>query len=319
VLRAAAAGGWRGLPGGGAAELSAGPGRLRARLLADEAVVDGDGATTDLGATLEELAGMLGVDLPPPVTPSPEALLDAALAGGAGEGAPAPGVLAAAFGRPAAFRVLVSGDIPPDSVGALAAAALARVRTAPESMLLVADSTETLTPQRGRTLRHDGDGRGERALVGFRGRVAGPTAERRPDQVRAGLEVLAQLLRAALGGSAEVDTRVAWDGASATLVVEAAGEPDAAAARILEAAGRLDVTEAAVARARGAAVRAHERAVSTPEGWIEWLHFLSGAPVDPRAAHNFPATLRAVPLDRVRALAEALLDTASASVVMVAE
>jgi hypothetical protein len=163
------------------------------------------------------------------------------------------------------------------------------------------------------------DGRGSRALVGFRADISGPTADRRPEQVLAGLEVLAQALGLALeAGGHRATLRVALAGDRATITVEVRSDDPAGAARSVIATARgLTLTEATVARARGRAVDAAERAIARPAGWIEWLAFVSTNPVDPRSVHHYARTLRAVPLDRVRALASALFDPMRAGVVIV--
>jgi len=318
VLRAAAPGGWRGLTGGAPADGTA-PAGLRTSLRADETVAAAAGALSELPAVIDALAGLMAGTVPAGAVLSPDAALDAALAGASPDARAAPAALAARFGRPSDFRVVISGDVAPDTLIAMVGPRLSRLRTAPEASIVTADSAAALHAPRPRAIRHAGDGRGRRALVAFRGAATGPTAERRPDQVRAGADVLAHALLAAADAGPGARRSVAVDGRSITLIFEIAGDPEEATERVLRAAGALALADAAVSRARGAAVDAHRREVQRPEGWIEWLRFLSLSAADPRAAQEYAATLRAVPVERVRALAQVLLDPARAAVVHVAD
>ncbi len=300
-------------------EVVADDGALRMRLGPDESVVEAEAWRRDLPALFESLAGVLGGRADGDAVLTPEAALHAALGGVVAEEGISTRAMASRFGRPGAFRVLVSGDIAADTLIALAATSLGRIRPSAEGLLTSDSARAGRVPIR--TVRHRGDGTGRGALVGFRGAVAGSTAGRAPDDIRAGLDVLAQVFAHVLERDGLPSrTWVALDGRVATLVVDVReGDPSVLARRVLQAAGALDITASAVAQARGAAIDVHNRAVQTPAGWIDWLSFITKTAVDPRVAHRYPATLRAVPLERVRLLAEALFDPARTSVVEIGD
>jgi hypothetical protein len=284
-------------------------------LLASESIIEAEGDAADPASLARSVADALAGRIPAASPVSAEVAVDAAMAGER-PGRPATAdALAARFGRPGAFHVMFSGDVAPDTLIAAVAPVLGRIRAGvsgirPDSARAAAVAVSVEIPD---------DGRGSRALVGFRARVDGPTADRRPDQVLAGLDVLAQTLVLALEADGLTAThRSALVDDRATIVVEVrSNDPAGAAPRLLAAARGLAITEATVARARGRAVDAAESAMARPAGWIEWLDFISSNAVDPRAIHHYARTLRAVPVDRVRALASTLFDPIRAGVVVV--
>ena len=334
-VRAYALGGWLGADG------------PRGFAAAVGASGETDGVQTTIGAAdvrlegtasrreLPALLGAVGAAIErrrtmPWGAPTPEALLDAALAGidprdnlARAPEADVTRIDEALLGRPDRFVLLVSGDVPADTLEALAGRALGRLRAG-----VMAPPTDSLPPvaSRGMTLAISSGGLGTpagepRALVGFRGVVSGATASRSPDDVQAGLDVLAAALVAAVERAApnvRVEARAEVAGNVATVIVEATGgglDAQALGALVLRAAGDLGTGEAALGVARGAAVnRARSDA---PDIWLDRLAVFARGRVDPRNMADYAGRLRAVPAERVRLLADAVIDPARAVVVEV--
>jgi hypothetical protein len=315
LVRARAAGGWQGLPS--AAPVTLEGSGLRLTLLSEESLVEGEGRADDAAGLAQALAAVLAGRLPERRTLSAEAAIDAALAGRRSGGDVSPSALLARFGRPGAFQVLVSGDIAPDTLIAAVAPVLGRIRAGAE-LLEPVDNVPGATGVVAQTVQLPADDAGARAIVAFRATL-GASSGRRPDQSMAILRVLAVALAAALEADGiRAVTRVDLNGERATLTVEVPSEePAEIAPAVLRRATDLMINDATVSRARGRVVDAHEREIGRPAGWVAWLDFLSSNEVDPRSIHHFARTVSGVSVDRVRTMAETLLDPVRAGVVLV--